>query len=77
MSKKRWTARQKKLQELLRQIRVDKGMTQAQVAEYLGVPQSYVSKYESGERRLDILEVQDICAVYGVKLDKFARKLAD
>jgi transcriptional regulator with XRE-family HTH domain len=77
MSKKRWTARQKKLQELLRQIRVDKGMTQAQVAEHLGVPQSYVSKYESGERRLDILEVQDVCAVYGVTLDKFARKLAD
>jgi transcriptional regulator with XRE-family HTH domain len=77
MSKKRWTARQKKLQELLRQIRVDKGMTQAQVAEYLGVPQSYVSKYESGERRLDILEVQDICSVYGVTLDKFARKLGE
>jgi transcriptional regulator with XRE-family HTH domain len=77
MSKKRWTARQKKLQELLRKIRVDKGMTQAQVAERLGVPQSYVSKYESGERRLDILEVQDVCEVYGVTLDKFAKKLGE
>ena len=75
MPKTRWTSRQKKLQEILRQTRTDAGLTQAEVAERLGVPQSYVSKYESGERRLDILEVQDICAVYGVSLDKFVKKL--
>lgn len=75
MPKKRWTSRQKKLQELLRQIRTERGLTQIEVAKRLGVPQSYVSKYESGERRLDILEVQDICEVYGVTLDKFAKKL--
>ncbi len=75
MPKTRWTSRQKKLQRLLRKIRKEKDLTQVEVAEQLGVPQSYVSKYESGERRLDILEVQDICGVYGISLERFARRL--
>lgn len=38
-------------------------MTQAQVAEKLGRPQSFVAKYEGGERRLDIIEFLDVTAV--------------
>ncbi|WP_366513090.1 helix-turn-helix transcriptional regulator [Mesorhizobium sp.] len=37
-------------------------MTQAQVAEMLGRPQSFVAKYEGGERRLDIIEFLDVTA---------------
>jgi len=41
-------------------------LRQVQVAEALDVPQSFVSKYESGERRLDLIELRQVCAVLGV-----------
>ncbi len=41
----------------------------------LECPQSYVSKYESGERRLDILEVQDICIACDTTLVNFSKRL--
>lgn len=44
--------------ELLREERLSAGQTQAQLAEALNVPQSYVSKSESGARRLDMVEVR-------------------
>jgi transcriptional regulator with XRE-family HTH domain len=49
------------LAELLRQARLDAGLTQAQLAEAIDQSQSYVSKYESGEQRLDLIELQAIC----------------
>lgn len=56
----RHTARYKKLQSLLKAARKAQGLTQAQVAERLGRPQSYVAKYENGERRLDVIEFLDV-----------------
>ena len=44
------------LREALKQARIDKGLTQKAVAERLNVQQSFVSKYENGERRLDVVE---------------------
>lgn len=44
------------LRELLVAARKKAGLTQAQVAEALGRPQSFVAKYEGGERRLDVIE---------------------
>lgn len=46
---------------LLSSYRKEKSLTQLELAEKLGKPQSYVSKYESGERRLDVIEFIDIC----------------
>ena len=66
---------QGKLQGLLRQIRVDAEVTQAELASRLGVPQSVVSKYESGERRLDILELRQVCDSLGLSLGDFAKRL--
>ncbi|WP_367226841.1 helix-turn-helix domain-containing protein [Mesorhizobium sp.] len=43
-------------------LRKVKGLTQTQVAEMLGRPQSFVAKYEGGERRLDIIEFLDVTA---------------
>ncbi|PZV34860.1 helix-turn-helix domain-containing protein [Mesorhizobium kowhaii] len=43
-------------------LRKAKGLTQAQLAETLGRPQSFVAKYEGGERRLDVLEFLDVTA---------------
>jgi len=66
---------QKKLQMLLRQVRAEAGLTQTEVAQRLSQPQSFVSKYESGERRLDILELRTVCKAVGVPLLKFIERL--
>lgn len=55
----------------LRQGRKDSALTQTQVAEHLGKPQSYVAKCESGERRVDIVELADFARLYGKTLDFF------
>jgi len=45
------------------------------LAERIGESQSFVSKYEAGERRLDILEIREICRPVGITLGEFVRKL--
>lgn len=60
---------------LLRRTRLEAGLRQADLARRLGKNQSFVSKYESGERRVDVLELRDICAVLGVSLSDFIRRL--
>ena len=65
---------QERLQELLRQIRLEAGLRQVDLAERLGQPQSFVSKYESGERLLDLLEIRQICKAVGISLEKFIRR---
>ncbi len=74
MSKFTGTSEQQRLQELLRQIRMDAGLKQTDLAERLGQSQSFVSKYESGERRLDLLELRQICEALGMSLLEFVRK---
>jgi transcriptional regulator with XRE-family HTH domain len=49
------------LQKTLLELRQLHKLTQSDVASMLGKPQSYVSKYESGERRLDVIEFLDVC----------------
>jgi len=49
------------LQRLLSASRQSAGLTQSDVAAVLGKPQSFVSKYESGERTLDVIEFLDVC----------------
>jgi ribosome-binding protein aMBF1 (putative translation factor) len=51
----------KVFEKALTQARHEKGLTQAEVASRLGKPQSFVSKYESGERRLDVIEFIEVC----------------
>jgi transcriptional regulator with XRE-family HTH domain len=53
----------KVLTGLLVAARKKAGLTQQQVANRLGRPQSFVAKVESGERRLDVVEFLQICAV--------------
>lgn len=62
---------------LVRQMRIDAGLRQADLADRLGEPQSFVSRYESGERRLDVLELRQICRVLGVPLVDFIKRLED
>lgn len=60
MSKSLRTPRQRRLQGLLIKLRKAKGLTQAEVATCLGRPQSFVAKYEGGERRLDVIEFIEV-----------------
>ncbi len=53
--------------------REQRGLTQAQVARALNRPQSFVSKCEAGQRRVDVMELQDFARVYRVPLDFFVR----
>jgi len=62
------------LAALLRAVRSSAGLTQAEVAERLKQPQSFVSKYESGERRLDLVELRQICKALGISLGEFVRR---
>lgn len=45
-----------RLLELLLAAREKAGLTQQQLADRLGKPQSFISKYEGGERRIDVIE---------------------
>jgi transcriptional regulator with XRE-family HTH domain len=54
---------------LLRQLRREAGLTQVDVATRLDVPQSFVSKYESGERRLDVIELRHVAEAIGTTLE--------
>jgi transcriptional regulator with XRE-family HTH domain len=75
MKKSLHSPRHKALLDLLREMREKSGLRQEEVAKKLGKPQSFVSKYESGERRLDVLELREICRVLGIPILSFVRKL--
>ena len=75
LEKSLYSENQKKLQSLLREIRENAELRQEDIAKALDVPQSFVSKIESGERRLDILELRALCEVFGITLAGFCRKL--
>lgn len=77
MDKAIYTARSQRLTALLRSTRLAAGLSQVEVARRLGVPQSFVSKYESGERRLDLIELEQVCAALGVELGGFVAKFLD
>lgn len=56
-------------------MRVKAGLTQAELAARIGKDQTFVSKYESGVRRLDVLELRDICQAIGVSFEEFVKRL--
>lgn len=68
-------AEKRRFLSLVRQLRLDAGLRQADLARKLGEPQSFVSRYESGDRRLDVLELRQICEVLGVSLVDFIERL--
>ena len=60
---------------LLRQARDDAGLTQVDLAKRLGQTQSFVSKFERGDRRLDIIQLRTILSHLGVTLAEFVQRL--
>jgi transcriptional regulator with XRE-family HTH domain len=68
---------QTRLLGLLKSARSEAGLTQAQLAQRLRVPQSFVSKYESGERRLDLIELREICKIFEISLISLLKRFDD
>lgn len=63
------------LQKALVEARQSKGLTQTEIATRLGKPQSFVSKYESGERRLDVVEFLEVCQALSIKPNSILNKI--
>lgn len=69
-------ARYKKLIEALTLARRTAGVSQTDLAARLGKRQQFVSKYESGERRLDAVELVDICRALNLEIESLLREIA-
>lgn len=59
---------------LLVSAREKSGLTQVQIAERLGKPQSFISKYERGERRLDFPEFIELADTLGIDIADFVSR---
>ena len=59
---------------VFRQVRQHAGMTQVQLAEAVGETQSFISKCERGERRIDVVELREFCRAFGVPLKEFVTR---
>ena len=62
---------------LLRDMRMEAGLRQADLAVRLGQTQSFVSKYETGDRELGLTEVRTICLALGTSLSVFVSRLEE
>ena len=62
---------------LLRRVRIEANLTQAQLAKILGVTQARVSKYEQGERRIDMLDLKAVCDAIKLPLTEFVRRFEE
>ena len=60
--------RARHLAEKLRAVRLASGLSQSEIAQRLHRPQSYISRCESGARRIDIFELQEFARAYGKPL---------
>lgn len=74
MPKTIFSSGQDKFLRLLRQTREGAGITQVELARRLKVHQSFVSKIETGERRVDLVELGRICKAMDVSLVKFVQQ---
>jgi transcriptional regulator with XRE-family HTH domain len=66
VTKSAFGRKQAQVRKLLVQARRDAKLTQVALAKKLGRPQSFVSKFESGERRLDVAEFLDVARALGL-----------
>jgi transcriptional regulator with XRE-family HTH domain len=75
MPRSQHSDRYKQLRTRLFEQRKKAGATQEQLARRLGKPQSFISKYESGERRLDAIELLDVARALEVPIATLLRGL--
>lgn len=68
-------AEYRKVINKLRTIREESGVTQEQLASMLGIKQTSISKIETCERRLDIIELRNVCKVLNISLIDFVNDI--
>jgi len=77
VTKSVFSGKYERFRQLLVEARRSAGLTQGQVAKKLSRPQSFVSKYERGERRLDVVEFLEIAQAIGIDPARLLRNLKD
>jgi transcriptional regulator with XRE-family HTH domain len=75
MQKSLFSKQHRSLVALLREVRQQANLTQVDIAQRLQATQSFVSKCERGERRLDVLELRAWCKALDLSLAEFLRLL--
>lgn len=76
MKKSKFTKQYSRLLEVLKDARIQAGLTQTEVGKKFQSHASFVSKCESGERRIDVIELAFFCKLYGISLTDFLKRLA-
>jgi len=61
----------------LKKARISSGILQKDLAKLLHRPQSYISKIESGERSIDVVEFIDYCHAVGIDSAKFLKNISE
>ena len=74
MTRSAFSRKDAQFRKILVEARREAGLTQVALAKKLGRPQSFVSKFERGERRLDVTEFLDVARALGIDA---ARTIAD
>ena len=77
MFKTKFTVADDVFRQLLKDLRAEKKLTQRQLARRLKIPQSYISKYETGERRLDFVETAFVCQAMETSIEEFAAMFSE
>ncbi len=77
MTKSVFTRKHDQFRRMLVRARKEAGLTQVELAKLLSRPQSFVSKFERGERRLDIVEFFEVAHAIGFEALEFLRVLKD
>lgn len=77
MAKSLHTSEYEEFRRLLFIAREEAGLTQLEVATRLSKPQSFVAKYEGGERRLDVIEFMEVCEALRIDPNDLINKLRD
>jgi len=75
MEKSIYTREYTIVRRLLREARARASLTQTQVAAKLKQSQSFITKLERGDRRIDIVQLHTICRIYGITLGDFVELL--
>ena len=73
MSKSIYSKDYRSVIEKLKKARLDAGLKQSDVAQKLKKPQSYISKIERGERRVDIAELKELAKIYKKDITYFVK----
>jgi len=75
MGRYKWSGQETVLLQHLKEMRKAAGLSGPEIQRRLNRPNSYVSKVESGEKRLDILELREYCRACGASYVEFVRSL--